>query len=193
MERGQLARGVAMDHRTVTDSSGRSHVLWTQDLGSSCGPACCFMVLCMVKQQSLSGGEEFQRSLALKYGAKLQDLQTGGAGVGSAMLKRILEDQGLAIDHRQLATGEIVPMLLASSERRPIIFHVAWPSSGGHFVVCAGSNRAGAVILDPWYGLVEVPLTFGGSGVPKAGLPYNPRPNAQGAFSGWFARVTGTR
>jgi hypothetical protein len=182
-----------MDHRTVTDSSGKNYILWTQDLGSSCGPACCFMVYCMVKRQSHIGGEEYQRDLAIKYGAKLQDLQTGGPGVGSGLLKIILEDQGLKIDHRQLAVGELAPMFLSASEDRPIIFHIKWPTVGGHFVVCAGSNRTGAIILDPWYGLVEVPIPSGISLTLKSifdtGIDYSPTSKNTGTFSGWFARV----
>lgn len=184
-----------MKHRTVADSSGKSYVLWTQDLGSSCGPACCFMVYCMVKRQSHVGGEEYQRNLAVKYGAKLQDLQTGGPGVGSGLLKKILEDQGLKIDHRQLAVGELASMMITSSEARPIIFHIKW-SFGGHFVVCAGSNRAGAVILDPWYGLVEVPIPSGIAlkfkSIFDTGLDYSPTSKDSGTFSGWFARVIGS-
>ena len=174
-----------MAHQIARDSTGVERIIWSQELNSSCGPACCFMVVCMVRRQSMAGGEAFMRGLAMRYGASIFDLMTG-AGTSLQQLRSILVDNRIRLDGRYRAEKELWSMALAASEDRPMILHVAWQNGGGHWVVCAGANRSGAIILDPWYGLSEVPL---------AALPaYNPARKGQSVvstngFSGWFLRT----
>ncbi|WP_043341425.1 cysteine peptidase family C39 domain-containing protein [Belnapia moabensis] len=150
----------------ATDSGGVARVLWGQEWGQSCGPACCYMVVCSASQSTGAGGEAFMRSLAVKHGATLFDM-IAGAGTYVSQLADILEDNGLKVNSAQYAVGEWKAKIAAASERKPIIFHVQWAArdaksqwvgNGGHFVVCVGLSRGGAVILDPWYGLLEMPL-----------------------------------
>lgn len=178
------------------DSRGGSHVLWGQEWGSSCGPASCYMVVCSVRQSTMGGGEAFMRNLAVRYGATLADMfSPTGAGTYVAQLKSILEANGLRINARQYVQAEYTAKILTASEAKPIIFHVGWYAldntnqwvrTGGHFVVCVGMNGSDAIILDPWYGLVEIPL---------AALPeYNPAMQSYGGsnsgiFTGWIVQV----
>lgn len=181
------------------DSRGISRVLWGQEWGSSCGPASCYMTCCSVTQSTLGGGEAFMRTLAMKYGASVLDLMTGGPGTDLEQLKKILSDNHVRVDGKRYAEAEYLGMIRAASERKPIIFHVAWlrydgvkdwVRSGGHWVVCVGTIGDWAVILDPWYGLREIPLID----IPT----YNPdTPNQSkstasgswGQLSGWLLRV----
>jgi hypothetical protein len=183
----------------ATDSSGRQRVLWGQELNGSCGPASCYMTCCSVRQSTLGGGEAFMRHLAVRHGASLLSM-IEGTGVYADKLKSVLIDEGLTVDLNQYAEAEFVPLILSASERRPIIFHISWyrrdnrsswVGNGGHFVVCVGAVGSAAVILDPWFGLNEIPF---------AALPaYNPsRPNQSldpatsqnwGQISGWMVRV----
>lgn len=174
-----------MAHYIVKDSTGVDRVIWSQEMNSSCGPACCYMVVCMIKKISMAGGEAFMRNLAIKYGATIFDLLVGSGTYGT-QLRQILIDNGLRVDSRFRAENEYWSMALAASEERPMILNVAWENGGGHWVVCVGANRNGAIILDPWYGLSEIPL---------AALPaYNPDKkgqsvNSTNGFSGWFVRA----
>ena len=72
----------------------------------------------------------------------------------------------------------------------PAIAHVGWTGGGGHFVIVKGTLGANLLVLDPYYGLQEVPL---------ATFPaYNPSPSANrqaidgnsaqgaGSFSRWI-------
>lgn len=181
------------------DSSGFNRILWGQEWGSSCGPASCYMACCSVTQSTLGGGEAFIRQLTIKYGATITDLMTG-AGASAGQLAKVLEGQGIKVDMKHYAQAEYAPMILAAAETRPIIFHVAWYArndkrtwvgNGGHWVVCVGAIGSAAVILDPWYGLMEIPMVA---------LPnYNPEtPNQSrnaatseswGQLSGWLIRA----
>ncbi len=178
------------------DSRGGSHVLWGQEWGSSCGPASCFMALCSATQSTHGGGEAFMRALAVKYGATIMDmLDPKGAGTYVSQLKKILEANNLKVNSGQYIQAEYLSKITAASELKPIILHVNWYSrndlkkwvrTGGHFVVSVGLLGSDAIILDPWSGLVEIPVI--------AFPEYNPAqqswsgPNI-GLFSGWVVQV----
>jgi hypothetical protein len=196
---GESVMARTIGQYVARDSSGVDRILWGQEWGSSCGPASCYMVCCSVTQSSLGGGEAFIRQLAMRYGASIFDLMSG-AGTYAGQLKQILENQDMRVDSNQYAVAEFVSKIVASSELKPIIFHVAWYTrdnhqqwvgNGGHWVACVGAVNAAAIILDPWYGLMEVPLVS---------LPdYNPEtPNQSrnpatagswGLLSGWLINV----
>jgi hypothetical protein len=178
------------------DSRGGSHVLWGQEWGSSCGPASCFMALCSATQSTQGGGEAFMRALAVRYGATIMDmLSPTGAGTYVSQLRQILEANRLRVNSGQYIQAEYISKITAASELKPIILHVNWFSrdnqmqwvrTGGHFVVSVGLIGSDAIVLDPWSGLVEIPV---------AAFPeYNPAqqswsgPN-YGQFSGWVVQV----
>lgn len=125
------------------------------------------------------------RALAVKHGTEIFDV-LWGRGTTAGVLRKILLDNGLRVDRRFRAQEEYWSMALAASQEKPMILHVSWENGGGHWVVCVGATRYGAVILDPWYGLSEVPLLA---------LPsYNPGKKNQSVdtlnrFSGTFIRV----
>ncbi len=189
-----------MGQYIAKDSMGVEHVIWSQEWGSSCGPACCYMVVCMVKRATQVGGEAFMRDLAVRHGSSFFDLSVG-AGISGQRIQQILVDNGLAVDSRTILAGEYLSLIQAASELKPVIFLVQWLNgyAGGHWVVCVGANSSGAIILDPIYGLSEVPLSE---------LPaYNPTARGQcvaptivsdpvlgdvttrNQFSGFFVRV----
>jgi hypothetical protein len=174
-----------MGQYVVKDSAGVGHIIWRQELNASCGPACCFMVVCMVNRMSMAGGETFMRNLAMKYGASIFDLLVN-PGTNGSQLRAILTGNGIKLDPRWKVEGEHWSLALSASEEKPMILFVQWSDGGGHWVVCAGSNQYGAIILDPIYGLSEVPLST---------LPaYNPQAKGQSVvgnnrFSGYFIRV----
>jgi hypothetical protein len=159
------------------------------------------MTCCSVTQSSLGGGEAFMRTLAMKYGASILDLMTGGPGTTGTQLKKILADNHVKVDGKRYAVAEFMPMIVAASERKPVIFHVAWyksngaadwKRSGGHWVVSVGTIGNWAVILDPWYGLREIPLIDlpnYNPGTPNQSLNLATAPS-RGELSGWLLRVT---
>jgi hypothetical protein len=146
------------------------------------------MVVCLVKKMSFGGGETFMRNLAIKRGVHILDLLLeDGSGTYVRDLQEILIDNGVRVDSRiQVQQKELPGMVASASEGRPIILHVAWYPRGGHWVVCIGTNSSGAIILDPWYGLSEIPLSALPAYDPKNKGQSTASPNA---FSGWYVRA----
>ena len=62
----------------------------------------------------------------------------------------------------------------------PAICNVAWDGGGGHAILCVGTapGTTNVVILDPWYGLVEIPI----ANLPRYDFVDGGGGNVQGEF-----------
>lgn len=170
------------------DSKGKSWVIWEQEFSSSCGPACVYMIYCMVSRQSKVGGEEYIRNLVTKYGVKFWDLAfPSGSGTNIGQLGKVLHDLGMNVNANYLTTNDLNSLTLTAKETKPAILHVKWDVTGGHFVVCAGRSGNNIIILDPYYGLREIPSKLFPDYNPKS--KYQSLKTREGRFTGWNVRL----
>ncbi len=158
------------------DSKGNPQYILTQEFNTSCGPASVAMAEDNYKQACMVDPEGLARQLSQKYPGNWTI--AGGSDVTN--LSDVLNAEGVKADKAVYVGPALVYSFLAvfARETTPVIIHISWTPSGGHFVVCKQIDPDGTVVfLDPWYGLVEV---AGGT------LPaYNPS-GTTGQTSGWL-------
>lgn len=171
-----------MGYDIGNDSDGTSHIVWLQERSQSCGPACVYMIETMRAQMCLVGGEERVRQLM----ALLPNGYTEANGTAAyTALAAALQKANIQ------ATASYTTGVAAhfAAARFPFIARVAWPSGGGHFIVCARRTRGGQIVcLDPWYGLNEtaesgLPAYAAGNDVRRGVCLRTP---VGGSFSGHF-------
>lgn len=181
-----------MDYQ-ATDEDGITHIGWWQERNFSCGPACIYMVESALRAASLSGGERRIRTLMTDHFSDSlpelvlntqDDFGTRGTSIGR--LLRALRAEGWKCKPQ---TDLPFPWTQAVL---PMIAHITWADGGGHFVAVMRTTTLNkAVVLDPWFGLQQVPV---------GSLPsYNARPSPHargrsrqgGCFSGLHIQVQG--
>jgi len=158
------------------DSHGNQQYILTQELNTPCGPASVAMAEDSYKQACMVDPEGRARQLSQKYPGNW----TIAGGTDVANLSEVLNAEGV----KAYKAGYVGPagvylfLVTFARETTPVIVHISWTPSGGHFVVCKQIYPDGTLVfLDPWYGLVEVA---------RSTLPaYNPS-GSTGQTSGWL-------
>lgn len=158
------------------DSKGNLQYVLKQEHATTCGPASVAMVESAYKRMCMIDPEIRARQISQKYPGAWQP----ATGTQVTNLPYVLNEEGVkaygAVDAKPSGVWSYISYY--ARELTPVIVHISWTPSGGHFAVCKQIYPDGTVIfLDPWYGLVEVRSN---------NLPsYNP-PGATGQLSGWI-------
>lgn len=143
-----------MSAKWYTDSKGNGQYVLHQEYSMSCGPASVAMVESYYKRKCLIDPEGKARRLSQKYKGAF----TKAGGTKIANLESVLRAEGV-LASTTLVSPELVYTYLTwyATESTPVIVHIQWNDTDAHFAVCKQVYKDGtAIILDPWYGLVEL-------------------------------------
>ncbi|WP_165498233.1 cysteine peptidase family C39 domain-containing protein [Siculibacillus lacustris] len=146
-----------MSEYSANDDDGVNQLIWLQERGDTCGPACVYMIERNRAQASLVGGEVRVRQIT----EMLPNGYSEGNGTADySALAAVLNTVGIRAEARFV--GNISAFVAAAPF--PFIARVGWSGGGGHFVVCTKTTGYGNMVaLDPWYGLIQPPV----SGLPS--------------------------
>lgn len=165
--------------RFTRDSKGMLQWVLHQNFDDSCGPTSVAMTESYYKYGYLYGDMEArEEQMAQKFPGGWQH---GRGTPDMENLADILNAEKVKVYRATYVhPGAIASYLqFYAHARTPMICHVRWNGGGGHFVVCRQVYPDGtAIFLDPWYLLVERPL----SRLPEYIAPDNSR----GQLSGWI-------
>lgn len=139
------------------DSHGESWGVMMQEKNQSCGPASVAMTEVYYKSSVTANLETRVRQLSQKYPGKF----TEDGGTNMDNLVYVLRDQGIKcydVTGAQPAAKVWNYLYAYAKDNTPVIVHISWTPGGGHFAVCVHVYKSDlkCIILDPWYGLVEV-------------------------------------
>lgn len=142
-----------MSELVSKDTDGTEHFHWIQEREQSCGPACVFMIERIKRLACTVGGEARIRDIASRFPKGYDE----NNGTHFEALKKALDQIGLSA-----TAGRVNNMkTFAEAGNFPFIARVGWTQGGGHFVVAARTTSGGNMVcLDPWFGLVETPLSL---------------------------------
>lgn len=145
----------------VRDSRGTEHILARQLRGTSCGIACCAMVV------ARNRGIQLEESILRGY-SRMMNQGTGtdtdgyDAVTGTDLGNLAVMLRKLGVPAKKHTGGRAINNAQHASITNPVIMLVNWDGEdgagggGGHFVVVDSSDTLGnAIICDPWYGLIE--------------------------------------
>ena len=141
-----------MPYITAFDNDGLQQDIWMQERDDTCGPACVYMIECLLRQSCIVGGE---RRVAFLTSLLPKGYREGSGTQSYSALRQVLERIGIGA-----AAAHLTNMRQFVSEGFfPFIARVGWTNGGGHFVVATKTTSSGDLVcLDPWYGLVQPSL-----------------------------------
>ena len=147
------------------DSSGGRHQFLMQRMGMACGPTCVATVVRAVKNSQLSEAGARSRVFAEesdKHGfgvtAQLDAAQKDGTYMTS--LTGALSSLGVQSAYTNKPGNDVQLLRILERARpdKPAIAQVSWTGGGSHFIVVKEKIGGNLVVLDPYFGLQEVPV-----------------------------------
>ncbi len=161
---------------------GATYNWFQQEKGQSCGVACVMMVLRQMQNRILS--EDSVRAMFTKAEGAINVGHDGmrdfnSTGTTQSPIIAVLANYKVASN--QVARSFVGKWIKTATATKPEILGVDWGvagvGQGGHWVVCLSWPGSGnALVLDPWYGVVETaanlfPIYFARTATSAGAIP----------------------
>ena len=176
-----------MPAHVVSDSGGTIYYLLTQEYGMSCGPASVAMVNSIYKQICMTDPEGDTRRISQLF----PGAYNATSGTMMDNLTRILNTLSIkngGVTSEASGTALFTNLRNNVTATRPAILHIDYGGGFLHFAVCVKATPTTVTMLDPWFGLQEIPgpnLPAIGAGCNSGAERCTPGQTRSGNFSLW--------